>query len=129
MTNVTTELIAWLKTNPGLAATDALYYRGQVTDDASNTTRRLVSVLAVGGPAAGVELDAMNYRLMVFGPQGNPAGEMAAIEDALKTLSVRLKTDYKTCGVAQIRVIGGIIGPGRTLENRPWYELNFELLT
>lgn len=128
MTNTITELITWLKTNPGLLTTDALYFRGQVADNATNATRRLVSVLGTGGDD-GVLLDMQDVRVMVLGPKGNPAGEMAAIETALKTMQQRLKTDYKTCGIAQIRVIGGIIGPGRTLEDRPWYEINLQLLT
>lgn len=129
MSNNLTELIAWLKTNPGLAPADADYFRGMVTDNNGNLTRRLVSVQVVGGQRAGVELDVTNVRLLVFGPQSNPAGAMVAIEDALKTMCQRLKTDYKTCGIAQIAVIGGIIGPGRTDENRSWYELNLEILT
>jgi hypothetical protein len=128
MTNTITELIAWLKTNPGLLSADALYFRGQVADTPANAARRLVSVLGVGGDD-GVLLDMQEIRVMVLGPQGNPAGEMAAIETTLKTMQQRLKTDYKTCGIAQIRVIGGIIGPGRTTEDRPWYEINLQLLT
>jgi hypothetical protein len=129
MTNNVAELIAWLKTNPGLEAANADYFRGQVADTAANSARRLISVLPTGGGQTGVELDASSIRLMVFGARDNPAGQMAAIEDALKDVCKRLKTDYKTCGIAQIAVIGGIIGPGRTLENRPWYELNLQILT
>jgi len=128
MTNTVTELIAWLKTNSGLTGTEARYFRGQVIDDSTTASARLVSVLANGG-SAGLELDPVNARVMVFGPRQPPAGEMQAIENALKTLSKRLKTDYRTCGIAQIKVIGGIIGPGRTTENRPWYEINLQLLT
>ena len=127
MTNTVTELIAWLKTNPGLTAVDALYFRGQYSDTAANTTRRLVSVQGVGGDT-GVLLDMQEVRVIVLGPQGNPAGEMAAIETALKTMQQRLKTDYKACDIAQIKVIGGIIGPGRTTEDRPWYEINLQLI-
>ena len=127
MSNTITQLIAWLKTNPGLAAGQADYFRGQVSDNANNAGRRLVSVQATGG-GTGVELDASNVRMLVWGPQNNPAGEMVAIENSLKAICQRLKTDYKTCGIAQIAVIGGIIGPGRTMENRPWYELNFQIL-
>jgi len=126
MTNTITGLIAWLKTNPGLTAVDALYFRGQYSDTAANTTRRLVSVQGVGGDT-GVLLDMQEVRVLVLGPQGNPAGEMAAIETALQTMQQRLKTDYTACDIAQIKVIGGIIGPGRTLEDRPWYEINLQL--
>ena len=126
MTNTITGLIAWLKTNPGLTAVDALYFRGQYSDTAANTTRRLVSVQGVGGDT-GVLLDMQEVRVLVLGPQGNPAGEMAAIETALQTMQQRLKTDYTACDIAQINVIGGIIGPGRTTEDRPWYEINLQL--
>lgn len=126
MTNTITGLIAWLKTNPGLTGTDALYFRGQYSDTAANTTRRLVSVQGVGGDT-GVLLDMQEVRVLVLGPQGNPAGEMAAIETALQTMHQRLKTDYTACDIAQIAVIGGIIGPGRTTEDRPWYEINLQL--
>jgi len=126
MTNTITGLIAWLKTNPGLTAVDALYFRGQYSDTAANTTRRLVSVQGVGGDT-GVLLDMQEVRVLVLGPQGNPAGEMAAIETALQTMQQRLKTDYTACDIAQIKVIGGIIGPGRTAEDRPWYEINLQL--
>lgn len=127
MTNTVTELIAWLKTNPGLTGTDALYFRGQITETTENASRRLVSVQGAGGDT-GVLLDMQEARVLVFGLQGNPAGEMAAIETALKTMQQRLKADYKTCGIAQIAVIGGIIGPGRTTEDRPWYEINLQLM-
>lgn len=126
--NIISELIAWLKTNPGLGASEARYFRGQLKDDATTPGQRLISVLAVGG-TPGVLLDKNLVCVMVLGPQNNPAGEMAAIEDALTALTKRVKDDYKACGIAQIAVIGGIIGPGLTTENRPWYEINLELIT
>lgn len=127
MSNPITELITWLKTNPGLRETDATYFRGQYNDTAANADRRLVSVQGVGG-GDGVLLDMQEVRVLVLGPKGNPAGEMAAIETALRTMTVRLKDDYRACGIAQIKVIGGIIGPGRTTEDRPWYEINLQLM-
>lgn len=126
MINPITELITWLKTNPGLSGTDALYFRGQYNDTAANASRRVVSVQGVGGDD-GILLDMQEVRVLVLGPKGNPAGEMVAIETALRTMAVRLKDDYRACGIAQIKVIGGIIGPGRTTEDRPWYEINLQL--
>lgn len=126
--NTLSRLIDWLKTNPGIGPGQADYWRGIWKDNATNKSKRLVSVMAVGGPAGGVLLDQVNYRVLLLGPQDPPAGESEALHDVLTALCKRLKIDYSACEIAQIRVIGGIIGPGLTTENRPWYEINLQLL-
>lgn len=126
--NPLTQLIAWLKTNEGIASGQADYFRGVWKDNANNAQRRLVSVIAVGPNADGILLDKAGFRVLLLGGQTPVAGESEQLHNILDAIRQRLKEDYKTCGVAQIKVIGGIIGPGATTEGRPWYEINLQLI-
>jgi hypothetical protein len=121
-------LIEWLKVEQAL--TDALYFRGPWTEDGNNNDKYLVSLAGsggIGGSGAGIHTRKQNIRIIMLGPVD---GNTQIIEDiAAATVKRTINQDYRACGIAQIQVIGGIIGPGITTENRPWCEINFQLIT
>lgn len=118
-------LIEWLKLQDWLST--AVYFRGPWIDDSGNRDKYMVSLAGSGGGGSGVFTRKQNIRVILLGPiDGNT---QTLDEIAAATLSRTITGDYQACGIAQIEVIGGIIGPGITTENRPWCEINFQLIT
>jgi hypothetical protein len=118
-------LIDWLKINPTLVGAD--YFRGPWEENENNTDKFLVALMGNGGGGQSPYTRQQNIRVIMLGPINGNTQELDNI--AASTLNRLLSGDYKACGIAQIEVIGGIIGPGITTENRPWCELNFQLIT
>lgn len=124
------ELIQWLKDNmPELA--DAEFHTGQWSDSTANAGKRLVSVMANGGQGTREETDYTGFRVLFLSPkEGNKLpGEKLAIYRLAELVRSRIKENYRTCNTAQIRLIGGIIGPGTTEGNRLWSQLQFETIS
>lgn len=118
-------MIEWLKLQDWLSS--AAYFRGPWVDDANNRESYLVSLAGSGGGGTDVFTRKQNIRVIMLGPVN---GNTRTIEDiATETVRRTLLDDYQACSIAQIEVIGGIIGPGITTENRPWCEVNFQLIT
>jgi len=118
-------LIEWLKLQDWLST--AVYFRGPWVDDDSNRDKYMVSLAGSGGGGSNVFTRKQNIRVIMLGPiDGNT---QTLDEIAAATLSRTITGDYQACGITQIEVIGGIIGPGITTENRPWCELNFQVIT
>lgn len=118
-------LIEWLKVEQAL--TEAVYFRGPWVDDTSNLEKYMVSLAGSGGGGSSVFTRKQNIRVIMLGPID---GNTQTLDDiAASTLRRTTSGDYKACGIAQIEVIGGIIGPGITTEGRPWCEINFQLIT
>jgi hypothetical protein len=118
-------LIEWLKAEQAL--TDAVYFRGPWVEDDNNRESYLVSLGGSGGGGSNVFTRKQNIRVIILGPVD---GNTQSLDDiAAQTLRRTLSGDYTACSIAQIEIIGGIIGPGITTENRPWCELNFQVIT
>lgn len=119
----------WLEADSNWAGYQFSLARGIWRDSPTNMAKRLASLsMSPGGRAPGASQTYTLVSLILLGPQEGTA-DAPAIEQIAVNLRERLFTDYKTCDVAQIRLVGGIIGPGYTAEDRPWYELNLEVLT
>lgn len=120
-------LIDWLKADPNWASYDLNVARGMWRDSVASPTKRYAQVMLDGGRPPVVASYNL-VKLTLLGPQKGTAvaGEL---EQIAVNLRERLYTDYKACDVAQIRLVGGIIGPGYTAEDRPWVELNLEILS
>lgn len=118
-------MIAWLKLQDWLSS--AAYFRGPWVDDPSNADKYMVSLAGSGGGGSGVFTRKQNIRVILLGPIDGNTQTLDNI--AAETMSRTITGDYQACGITQIEVIGGIIGPGITTENRPWCEINFQLIT
>lgn len=118
-------LIEWLKLQDWLST--AVYFRGPWIEDDSNRDKYMVSLGGSGGGGSSVFTRKQNIRVIMLGPIDGNTQTLDQI--AAATLSRTITGDYQACGITQIEVIGGIIGPGITTENRPWCEINFQLIT
>lgn len=118
----------WLEADPLWSSYQFSMARGFWRDSTANATKRIAQIAMTGGAAPIADVSRNTASLILLGPQKG-AADAPAIEEIAEKIRQRLFTDYKTCGVAQIRLVGGIIGPGYTAEDRPWYELNLEVLT
>ncbi len=90
----------------------------------------LLVLMQLGGSPADQDLDYLQVRALVLGKAGGnkEAGYIKDLDQLVQDVRVRLRTDYTACGIAQILLVGGIIGPGLTDNDRPWFELNLQLI-
>lgn len=119
----------WLKADPMWAA--CKFFRGPWRDLEPQRNERLVSIVEDPGTVEVFEQTYV-YRIVLVGPQDweSKTAELKALRDMMQRIVTRLTVgeDQKACGVAQIDVIGGIMGPGYTDTGRPWYGVTLQLL-
>lgn len=122
-----TALETWLKADPAWMSYAFEMFRGMWQDSPTNANKRLCALAMNGGRSP----PTATYRIVsltLLGPRNGKA-DAPALELIAVGFGERLETDFTTCEVAQIRLLSGIVGPGYTAENRPWYELQFEITT
>ena len=118
----------WVKEDPVWAA--CKFFRGPWRDLEPFRNLRLVSIVEEPG-TVDVHQQQYLYRLVLVGPLDweSRVAELKVLRDMMQTIVDRLTgEDYTACGVAQIDVIGGIMGPGYTDTGRPWYGITLQLL-
>jgi hypothetical protein len=106
---------------------DFEFCRGGWRDTPGNKAKCLAAMIGQGGGGPLGSINWQSVRVVLLGPVDGKA-QQVAVEDAALSTMHRLETDFQACGIAHIKLQGGIIGPGTTAENRPWYELNFSLM-
>lgn len=121
-----TTLLAYFKKEPALALAEE--WTGMWTDTAANKTKYIIAIKRDGGNGNTVTRNIGRVSVIFLGPQGDKAAKVP-LEQAVENIVARVRTEYKACGIAQIKLLGGIIGPGYTAETRAWFELNFEIIT
>lgn len=118
----------WLEADPTWAARGFQFALGKWTDSPPNAQNRIALLSMSGGRTPMTDVGFDGVSLVLLGKQKGQT-DAAALLQAAVDLRQRLFTDYKVCGVTQIKLLGGIIGPGYTTENRPWVELNLEVIS
>jgi hypothetical protein len=111
--------VEWLRSLPETAGYQ--YSRGMWTESPG----RKLAVWQEGGRIVGGS-ERVRYPSMRLVIVGNRDARSDATEIE-KLAEVLIAKDYQFDCV-HLRAIGGMIGPGYTTENRPWVELNFELV-
>lgn len=118
----------WLKEDPEWAA--CVFFRGPWRDLEANRNRRLISLVEEPGTIDVYEQN-YHYRVVLVGPLDweSQVAELKELRELLQGIVTRLTDgeDFQACGVAQIQVIGGIMGPGYTDTGRPWYGVTLQL--
>lgn len=128
MSNPVADLLTWIQAVPELAAYEPS--RGAWVESESLANKRIVVLVAEGGPKPGVIERMMRVRVLLLGKrlERNVAGAVVEIENHANALMNRTLAEYKSGCLTQISAISDIIGPGYTVEGRPWYEINLQLV-
>jgi len=128
MTSPINAVREWLEADPTWTAQGFSLMRGMWQDDATNSNKRIAQLMMTPARQPGIDTFYDGVSLLLLGPQRGRI-DAPKIEQIAIDLRKRLETDFKACGVAQIRLVSGIVGPGYTAEKRPWYELQLEVIT
>lgn len=118
----------WLEADPNWSAYAFDLSRGIWRDSTTNRTHRIAQLMQNGGRSSIADVSYNVVSLILLGPQAGMT-DAPQLEIIAEGFRQRLFSDFKVCEVAQIRLLGGIVGPGYTAENRPWYELQLEVTT
>lgn len=119
-------LFDWLAESPGYTGVFE-NVRGVWVASSSDQNQRYASLTMLPGGNFDSLLERGSVRLLLLGVENDQ--DVVGLEQFALDLRKRLQTDYKACGIAQILLVGGIIGPGQTEEGRPWYEMNFSVIS
>lgn len=125
----TDEVLAWIMAVPEFAG--YVPSRGMWVESASLDDKRILALYGEGGGNPGVIERYPRVRVLILGKRGerNVAGAVAELAAHAELLALRTFTEYRAECVAQFRMLGDIVGPGYTTEDRPWLEINLELIT
>lgn len=105
--------------------------RGMWLESDANSGKKYVAVWINGGrpPIAGV-VQYPNIRVVVSGRRnGRALGDTSEVEQLAYDIMEAAITDHATGCIANIRPLGSIQGPYYTDADRPWYQVEFELIT
>lgn len=119
----------WLEADPAWAGYGFEVSQGIWRDNATNAAKRLCVLTAMPSRTSNaLDVNYDSVRVILLGPQKGNAdtNPLRAIAYSIRD---RLKTDNSNCDVTQFRMQGGPIGPGYTLEERVWFEINLQLIT
>ena len=125
----TNAFLAWLQTYA--ATTGYSVSRGMWVESSTTSDKKYVAIWAQSGraPVAGF-VQYPQIRLIVSGTHGGRAkGETPAIEQYAHDIIEAALENSCTDDIANVVPMGGIQGPYYTAADRPFYELNFELIT
>lgn len=86
----------------------------------------LCVVAASGGPAPVVDIRRRFYSIMLIGPRNMQQATNRLKEDADQLVNATIRGE-RPCGYANARCTGEPMGPGFTVEDRAWMQLNLEL--
>lgn len=101
---------------------------GPWEDQAADKTKFMVSIQQQSGGAPVLDVQTANYRVVLLGPQDGKMHKNKIMSDADLLIKAAIKREIMPCGAANVRSLGAAMGPGLTQENRPWAQLNFELI-
>lgn len=119
-------LFEWLEATPGYLGA-YINVRGVWRAQAGDEQERFAVMMMMPGGQYNGLLHGGNVRLVLLGKERD--NDVLSLEQMALDIRTRLEEDFTACGIVQIMLTGGIIGPGRTEEGRPWYELNFSILS
>lgn len=98
-------------------------------EEVNNSAKKFVAVWSVGGRTPNGPIQYAHVRVIITGrANGRALGDTEAAELYAQTLFDAAVEHYKTGCIMKIRPIGSIQGPNYTETNRPWVEINFELI-
>lgn len=108
-----------------LLGTEYSYSMGQWIESKEN--KRYCVIQASGGRAVDVDDRCPRYRVVLIGRRGERFEATKLMSDA-NTLIEASISEAPPCGSSSIRAMSEPTGPGYTVENRAWTQIDFELI-
>lgn len=119
----------WLEADPAWSSYGFQVFQGMWRDSTANATKRLCVLTAMPGrTSATQEVDYDSVRVIFLSAQKGNA-DTNPLRAIVYGIRDRLKTDNRNCDVTLFRMQGGPTGPGYTLEERVWYEINISTIS
>lgn len=101
---------------------------GPWVDTAKNKDKFIVSIQQNPSGPTIVDLQRANYKVILLGPQNMREKQLEIMGDAQALVNATIERAIIPCGAAHVISLGAAMGPGLTEEDRPWAQLNFELV-
>ena len=126
--NITQEFYEWLQSYADLSGYQVS--RGAFVESEENAGQRFIVLQSMGGRTPGVIERYPAIRMLVMGSryERQVSNGIVELENFASGLIGFANDNFKTDCFTQLRPASDIIGPGYTTEDRPWYELNFEII-
>lgn len=126
--NVLQEFYEWMRGYADLSGYEVS--RGAFIESEDNASKRFIVLQAQGGRRPGVVERYPAVRLLVMGSrhERQVSGGIIELEDFASGLIDYANNNFRTDCFSYLMPLSDIIGPGFTIEDRPWYELNFEII-
>lgn len=121
--------VAWLQSV--VSTTGYSISRGMWTEPDSTSGKKYLAIWVESGraPDSGF-VQYPKIRLIVSGTHGGKTkGETPGVEQFAHDIIEAALVNSCTDDIANVLPMGGIRGPFYTEADRPWYELNFQLIT
>ncbi len=111
----------------GTIITDYAFMYGQWVEASAVDGNSYCVVQASGGPAPVVDTRYPRFRVVLLGRRNRREDAQQLMNDA-NALIVAGMGDSLPCGAANVRAMGEPSGPGFTVENRAWVQVDFEVI-
>ena len=119
----------WLEADPNWSSYGFEVSQGIWRDNPTNAAKRLCVLTSMGGSVSNnLSVDYDSVRVILLSRQKGNA-DTNPLRAIVYGLRDRLKTDNRNCDVTLFRMQGGPVGPGYTVEERVWYEINISVIS
>ena len=119
----------WLEADPNWSSYGFEVSQGIWRDNPTNAAKRLCVLTSMGGSvSSNLDVDYDSVRVIFLSAQKGNA-DTNPLRAIVYGIRDRLKTDNRNCDVTLFRMQGGPVGPGYTVEERVWYEINLLVLS
>lgn len=119
----------WLEADPAWSSYGFEVFQGMWRDSSTNANKRLCVLTAMPGRISNTQdVDYDSVRVIFLSAQKGNA-DTNPLRAIVYGIRDRLKTDNRNCDVSLFRMQAGPIGPGYTVEERVWFEVNIATIS
>lgn len=119
------ELDEWLRAH--LPATPYTYLHGEFLEAPEDATKYFCVLVGNGGPRPDVEDRTKRYTVFFIGRKETRSDAATVLADA-ELIMQAMASEIMPCGASLTRAINEPVGPGFSNENRPFVQLDLEIL-
>lgn len=113
----------------GFLGSRYIYAQGQWVESEENYEKSFCVIASDGGQKPMVDVRRGNFRVILVGARGVREQSQSLYADASALIDAAISDDrVLPCGAANISSLGEPVGPGFTVEQRCWYQVNFEVI-